>query len=367
MRELALAQLRSSFYKGVGIGVICDSGWPKAYREELHSLNVRKYTGKTAKLFGTASFIYQRLMRPGIEAWINDFARYNSVEHVILHFHNAWMTGVFLPFRPLGFCSVNVVATFHGVNTVLQEQPVRRAIHRWMAQRLLRYGAKLTSVDKANPPLAEKVFGLPKGRFAVISNGVPQVDRRACPSLRGSGGFVVGQVGALIERKGWRIAAEAVLAVKATGRNVHLVIAGHGPDEADVRALVIDHPETVTFRGFVSNPQETLLPDLDLMAVMSVHEGLPMTIIEAMSTGLPVVATNVGGIPEAVADGKTGYLIERSAKKLADVIMELYDNPNLLAKMSEQAHQAFLERFSVDRIVSLYDSVYRAGNPERQA
>jgi glycosyltransferase involved in cell wall biosynthesis len=269
------------------------------------------------------------------------------------------MSGVFLPLDPLPGVAVKVVATFHGVNNYLQTHPIRHRIHKWMAQRLMRYNARMTSVDRTNTEIAEKTFALPKDRFEVIPNGISSGAKMSCPYLRGSAEFLIGQVGTIMEIKGWRITAEAVLAVRATGRNVKLVIAGHGPDEAAARELSRKHPDTIICSGFVHHPQRHLLPELDLMAVMSVHEGLPMTIIEAMSTGLPVAATNAGGIPEAVIHGENGLIIERTAGRLADVIIELYDNPDLLAKMSRRAREIFSERFSIGRVILLYDHVYR--------
>ncbi len=359
MKHLAVAQMESGLYKAVGVGVIRDANWPAAYENELNELNIPVYRAQTPSFFGTASFCYQFLRRPGIDAWVRSLKSAASVDSIVVHFHNAWMTGIFLPLESPRDGAANVVATFHGVNSHFENQPVRHGIHRWMAQRLLKYNARLTSVDGGNPAIAEKLFGLPRQRFQIIPNGISLGLKISCPFLRGSGEFVVGHVGSITDNKGWRIAAEAVLAVGATGRNVKLVIAGQGPGEPDVRNLSHEHPDTIIFKGFVTNPQHNVMPDLDLMAVMSFREGLPMTIIEAMSTGLPVAATNVGGIPEAVIDGETGRIIERTPERLADVIIKLYDNPGLLAEMSKRAHQVFLKRFNIDRIVSLYDRVYR--------
>jgi len=359
IRHLSSAQMESGLYKGVGVGIIWDNNWPEAYQIELNHFNVPVYRRKTPALFGTASFCYQFLKRPGIERWISSFARTVSVNNIVIHFHTGWMSGVFLPLRSNHDLSLNVVSTFHGVASHFENQPLRRHVHKWMAQRLLKYGAKLTSVDGANPEIAEKLFSLPRDKFEIIPNGISSQPKIACPYLRGREEFLVGHVGLIIDGKGWRIVADAVLAARAKGRNVKFVMAGQGPDESDAKGLSLIHPGAVIYKGFVADPRSKLMPDLDLMAVMSDKEGMPMTIIEAMSIGLPVAATNVGGIPEAVVNGETGRIIERTAERLADVIIELYDNPDLLAKMSERSHEVFLQRFSVDRIVSLYDRLYR--------
>jgi glycosyltransferase involved in cell wall biosynthesis len=92
---------------------------------------------------------------------------------------------------------------------------------------------------------------------------------------------------------------------------------------------------------------------------MSVHEGLPMTLIEAMSVGLPVVATEVGGIPEAVTHDKTGLLVPRESKALADALRTLLKSPDKWRSISVAAREEFRSRFELRHIVEEYDAVYR--------
>jgi glycosyltransferase involved in cell wall biosynthesis len=162
----------------------------------------------------------------------------------------------------------------------------------------------------------------------------------------------------LIPQKGWDIAAQAVIAAAKAGAPCRMIIAGAGPGEADARALANAHPEVVEFRGFVSDPRKNLMPELDLLAVMSSHEGLPMSVIEALSVGLPVAGTNVGGMTEVLVDGQTGIFVERSAPALQRVIMRLAaDRPQLKA-FSEASRVHFQKNFDISRIVEAYHQVY---------
>ncbi len=357
MRDLALAQRKRGTYAGVALGVIADPRWPEEYRQQLRESVDHHFLGTSPHMFGTASFLYQFLRRPGIGQWIESLTADTGARKVIVHFHNAWMTGVFLPLKKTRV-SAHCVATFHGVNAEFGGQPIRAQLHRWMARRLLRVPVTLTSVDAANLARARDFFGLPEDRFTVVPNGVCDTDARGCTYASRGKPLVVGHVGTLSERKGWRIGAEAVKQLVKDGRKIRYIIAGRGPDEAAARDFAQAHPGIVEFRGFESNPRESVFPELDVMTAMSVHEGLPMSIIEAMSVGIPSVATAVGGVPEAVTEGVNGHLINRDPASLAAILSDLYDDADRLQTLSRSARAIFEERFEINRILDAYETVY---------
>ena len=417
MRELAQAQAASGLYRAVGFGLITDHTWPVEYGKELEETGLRFYRASTRKMFGTAQFLWQRWQPPPIAQWVADFAskptnnssspigweRAGVRVHgggdeprlhgerrpqildaswgheprrplsptlspdggegeeqatVVVHFHNAWLSGVFLPLRVPGPINVRTVATFHGVNVGLERKPVRKLLHRWMARRLVRFGAGLTSVDAVNLDLAWRILRLEPNRFTVIPNGVPGHNPPPTKPWDGTGEFVVGCLGSVAEIKGWRLAAEAVLKLAQQGRRVRLVIAGTGPEQEEARRLATEHPGVIEYRGHVRNPGRNFFPQVHLLSVMSVHEGLPMNLIEAMAAGVPAVATKVGGVPEIITDGLTGFLVARRLEPLMGVISDLYDHPEKLPALRRQARQRFEERFDIRQIAQQYDRVY---------
>jgi len=357
MRQLCMAQQDALLYSEVALGLITDSSWPAAYEEELKDLSIRAYRRRTFRIFGTAQQLLQFVFRPGIERWVEDLAARSGAGRVIVHFHNSWISGVFLPLRSKQV-SLTSVATFHGMTAQLNGRPVRRWLHRWMASRLPRYGAWLTSVDAANLGLADTVLRLNPKLFRLVANGVADMPHVRCSEWLNEGEFRVGHVGSITERKGWRLAADAVLRLRAEGLNVRLLIAGLGPEEDQVQAMAREHPEAIEFLGHVTNPRSNLLPRLHALSIMSVHEGLPMTLIEAMSVGLPVVATDVGGIPEAVTNNKTGLLIPRKSEELAEAIRTLYQSPEKCSRLGMASRAEFERRFELRHIVKEYDAVY---------
>lgn len=349
----------------MAMGVIASSKWPSRYAEELKRLALPAYRSGTLSTFGTAQFLWQRLQRPPIGAWVGDLMQKSQAASVVVHFHNAWLSGVFLPIHTDPEERTKTVVTFHGVSTTLEGQPFRRWLHRGMARRLLRYNASLTSVDAGSLPLAERLFGLLPQRFTRVPNGVTADESLGAAQWKGAGDFIVGYVGLLAQHKGWRIVVDSVLRLRARGRKIRLLIVGAGAEEEAARAVAQTHPDSVEFLGHVSSPRKNPMPRMHVLALMSTYEGLPMVLIEAASIGLPVVATNVGGVTEILDDGVTGIVVSRSSQSLAEALDRLYENPALTCRMSEASRARHNDRFEISKVVAMYHSVYLGGSDSR--
>jgi glycosyltransferase involved in cell wall biosynthesis len=363
MKQLAKAQAATGLAREVALGLITDASWPRQYEEELRDLGLRVFRKHTPKMFGTASVLWQYLFPPGIDRWAETLARETGAGRIVVHSHNAWMSGVYLPIRSRGNYSVQVVVTFHGVNPILAHQPLRGAIHRWMAHRLVTFGATLTAVDAGSVVRAETVLGMPKEPFSVIPNGVSCSATRACPFLRGAEKFTVAHIGTINEDKGWQIAAQAVERLSGDGVPVRLLLAGRGPQEKKAKQWTSRLPGVVQYLGYVSDPRQNLMPQCDLMSLMTANDALPMAIMEAMSVGLPIAATAIGGIPSAITDGETGFLVDRSSEALAEKIRLLCCNPSILSRLSTATLQRFAENFEIGAVARRYLDVYGVTSP----
>jgi glycosyltransferase involved in cell wall biosynthesis len=361
IRQLSLAQNNSRLYSEVALGLITDSSWPAVYENELRDLSVRVYRRRTFKIFGTAQHLLQLIVRPGIERWAEDLAARTGAGHVIIHFHNAWTSGVFLPLRSKQVSMTSVV-TFHGIAgaPALRRQPIRRRLHRWIARRLIKHGGRLTSVDKGSLDAAKELFGMNGERFTIIPNGMPVMANEYGPFVRGADWLTLAHVGSLTEAKGWHIAAEAVISLAKAGCKIRLIIAGTGPQEAEARQMAEQHPDCITFAGRVADPCRNLLPDVDLFVLMTSNDGLPMAIIEAMSCGIPVVSTRIGGIPDAIEEGESGFIIDRTADALARVVGSLHDKPAQLIALSQNTKRLFARKYEINHIVRAYHSLYES-------
>ena len=96
----------------------------------------------------------------------------------------------------------------------------------------------------------------------------------------------------------------------------------------------------------------SILAISDMLVLPSLSEGLPFVVPEAMASGLPVIATRVGGIPEAVIEGETGFLVEpASASGLEQALVRMLDDRNLMRNMGAKGQQRAFREFNVDRMV----------------
>ena len=357
IKTLAMAQEASGEYAGVGIGLMTDPRWPRDYEVQWDGLPLHRFRERLRGAPYHVQYVKMCLRKPPVAAWAEALGRETGADRVVVHFHNAWVSGMYFP---LGKSDVPIlpVVTYHGVNADFRGQPVRGMFHRWLAGRVVAGGGRLTSVDAENLNRAESVLGMKREWFTVIPNGAPAVSGRSGPALRGGGGLVVGHVGRLSDHKGWRIAFEAVELVRASGRDVRMVVAGGGPDAGVVAELAERHADWFRFLGHVADPQGAVMPELDVMAMMSLQEGLPMSLIEAFSVGLPVLATNAGGIREVLEEGVNGMLLERSAEALAGALIRICDDRGLLRRLSDGALGSFERSYDVRRIAAQYHQFY---------
>jgi len=160
---------------------------------------------------------------------------------------------------------------------------------------------------------------------------------------------VIGYVGRLSEEKGVRYLVEAGSIMKGKVKNFRIVMIGDGLQRKELECLVKQYKleNEIIFMGFQSDI-ENWIPALDIFVLPSLTEGTPMAILEAMSLGLPVVATRVGGVPEIVDNGINGFLINpANSTTLAEKLSELLHNPRLRKIMGEAALKMIKKKHNI--------------------
>jgi glycosyltransferase involved in cell wall biosynthesis len=267
----------------------------------------------------------------------------------------------------------------HGSDVFLAEKPGVRRLVRWALSR-----ARL--LTGCSPELVERVraLGFPAERSRVIPYGVdvdafsPDPARReiwrrrlaipdAAPLLLG--------VGRMATKKGFQVLIEILPALLAGHPDLHVVLAGGGDLLERFRAAVRPWEGRVHFPGAVLRDT---LPDLyraaDLFTLPAVHDskgnvdGLPNVILEAMASGLPVVASGISGIPLAVVDGETGRLVpEADPAALLAALRGLLADPAAARAMGERGRRKAEAELTWDAIAARYREGYRMaiGEPGR--
>jgi glycosyltransferase involved in cell wall biosynthesis len=224
-------------------------------------------------------------------------------------------------------------------------------------------GGMTIAVSQANLDLALQLKVTPRKRLVRIWNGVVDVPVRASAGTRESVTLIM--TARFVKQKDHVLLLEALAGV--TG-NWRLLLVGDGPDLPEVRASAakLKINDRVDFLGDRDDVPR-LLAEADIFVLATNWEGLPLSILEAMRAGLPVIATNVGGVPEAVTDGVTGYLTQRgSVVQMRTRLQALIDSRDLLVSMGNQGRHRYEQDFRVEAMVQETVAVYRLALAKRR-
>lgn len=236
---------------------------------------------------------------------------------------------------------------------------VERALARW--------SSALITVAQSEKSVALEDRLAPAEKIVIVHPGVevpgdgPLSERLHVFREEGDGalfGFVAG----LREQKGLPVLLDALERLAARDTPLRFAIVGNGPLREEVARRV----ETAPLAGHTlllpfEDDSYAYLRCLDVFVLPSLWEGLPIAVLEAMATGLPVVATAVNGTPEAVEDGVTGYLVPPSdAEALAYRLQTLAASPQRREEMGRAARESAQTLFGIERMVDEVVDVYRA-------
>ena len=206
-------------------------------------------------------------------------------------------------------------------------------------------------------------------QYRVVPNGVDLDRFSATP--RPTPGRVI-MVGRLADPKQPDLAVRAVHAVRRRRPEAHLLLVGDGPRQGEVEQLVAElgAEDTVELLGRRDDVAELLAGSACLL-LASRYEGCPLSVLEAMAAGLPVIVTRMGGIDEVVDHGRTGLVVDPDAGAIADALDTLMCDPELGVRMGAEARHTARRRFSRYRMaietIALWDATARSGSPRGRA
>ena len=238
-------------------------------------------------------------------------------------------------------------------------RPATRPLLARLDNATARLAARLLAVSGDTRRAYERQ-GYPRGRIEVVYNGV---DVPANGGFRRNDPARIGEIARLCDVKGQRELLQAVARLP----EARLVLAGRDLEQGGAFQDALEREserlgirERVEF-GF-HDDVPALLESLDVVALPSWTEGLPIVLLEAMAHARPVVATPVGGTPELVTDGETGLLVPpRDPEALATALRRLLEDPELARRLGEAGRARVAERFTAagqaQRILAIYDDV----------
>lgn len=259
---------------------------------------------------------------------------------------------------------VKLVTTAHGWNpTTLRER-----LFFSFDKMILRYFDSIVVVnERQKDHLISK--GIPKEKIIVVHNAIDTNKFRTNPARISRSptidfckdSFVIGYIGRLSQEKGVDKLINSVFLLTNNHKNIRLFIIGDGPERSSLEAYSkkLGLQEYVVFIGYIKDI-ENIYMNLDLLVLPSLTEGLPNVVLEALSFGVPVVATNVGGLPEIIKSGSNGLLVDPGdVIAISEAIGTLILNDNLREKFILEGRKTVCDKYSFKQRMKKIENVYR--------
>jgi glycosyltransferase involved in cell wall biosynthesis len=250
------------------------------------------------------------------------------------------------------------------------DHPARKLVNRLLISRLThRFVAVSADVGKR----LVRYEGLDPKRIEVIYNGIGSIpsigeDRRKLLRREfgwAEGDFVVGTVGRFDPIKNLPMLVKAIGNARARNSRIQGLLVGDGPEMQRIRDLVEESglTEAIRLTGFRDDAR-TLAQCMDLFVLASLSEGTSMALLEAAAAGVPAAVTAVGGNPEVVVGGQTGWVIPSEAEDaLSAAILEAAGDAELRRRFTIAARERVEERFTFAKMIDAYRGLYRTLAP----
>ncbi|MEO6848710.1 MAG: glycosyltransferase [Chthoniobacterales bacterium] len=282
----------------------------------------------------------------------------------IFHFHLFGANWIAKPLAAL-LGHRHLIAHDHCNDLYRSEKPLHIAIDRFTN----RFASKIVAVSKSTEDFLTKVEKIDPSKVTYLANGVDttrfqpatQEKRSACRQKLGlpQDAIVIGGVGRLHPQKNFSLFLD-VAALLRDQTNVHFVIAGTGPEETMLRrkAVSLGLDKQIHFAGLVSD-----MPDfyaaLDGLLLTSRYEGMPITVLEAMASGLFVVGSDLDGVKEVISDGVNGYLVNpNSAPDFVSRLNSLIASTDVRRTVGNAARRHVETHFAIESMVSTLERLY---------
>lgn len=278
-----------------------------------------------------------------------------DVVHAHMFGSNVWGT-------VLGRLTGVPVVVAHEHTWSFQGRPLRRFLDRELVGR---WADVFVAVSEEDRRKMIEVEGVDPRKIRLIPNGIPSPTNGSVADVRAELGIepgapVLGVVCELRAQKALEVLFEAAALLLPEFPALKVLVAGDGPERARLEAAAseLGAADAVLFLG-IRRDVPALLAAVDVAVLSSDYEGSPLSVLEYMAAGKPVVSTRVGGVPELVEDGVHGLLVEpRDPAALAVAVAELLRDPERAERLGAQGRERQLREYSLDAMVRHVEELY---------
>ncbi|MFX0124502.1 MAG: glycosyltransferase [Candidatus Hodarchaeota archaeon] len=319
--------------------------------------------------------LYQELRDRGIETYVinsslGDFWFFLNLLLIVrkrkinlIHSHE-FLMNVYGTFAGK-IMKIPVVTTVHGKNYYHEK------LRRVLAYKYVSKNTKMVAVCNDLKEFLIREVGIDENKIRIIYNGInlekfsDKINQSEKKQLRTNLGvnqndFLIGSVANLRPVKGHIFLIQAATELIKRHRSARILLVGRGPCEDELRkeAERLNVLNNLLFLGYRKNIDK-ILQVLDVFVLPSTSEGLPLSLLEAMAAGVPVIASHVGGVPEIIIDNINGYLIPpANPSTIAKKILFLLESNETKTRFSKSGLETIKTRFSSTKMINTYQELY---------
>ena len=282
----------------------------------------------------------------------------NEVRPDLIHCHSS--KAGFLGRIAGKICCIPIVFTVHGWAFTEGVSLKKRVVYRMLERMAAKWTSKVICVSEYDRQLGLEAMPESGHKLVTIHNGIRDMAPPQKNNCEKHAVLRLIMVARFSQPKEQTSLIQAVDLLKKQGIRFHLTFVGEGPELVRNQKLAeaLQLSDDVQFLGSRLDVDK-ILSCHDIFVLISKWEGLPISILEAMQQGMPVIATNVGGVCEEVSAGETGFLIPPGdLEGLVDCLRELHDNTNLRVKMGISSRERFAQLFTLEAMLVKTLAVY---------
>lgn len=271
----------------------------------------------------------------------------------IIHTHLYILKYVALASSGLG--KIGIVHTVHNI-----AEKENGSVDRKINKLLFRIGKAVpVALSNSIEKTIENVYGLHKAQIPVIFNGVPLPSDVPIRDFSYDERIKIINVGRYTEVKNQIALIMAVINLHKIDKRIELEIYGDGPLKAFLNTVIKEnHAESFIHENGLTDNVKEKLQNADIFVLPSIYEGIPMTIIEAMGAKMPIIASNVGGIPDMITNGFDGLFCGTDSESIEKAIWTIINDKKLSREISENAFNK-AEAFSSAKMAENYENLYK--------